>query len=1187
MDEKKRYNYYIIEEVFAMKKKTNFGFIPAIVLLCQLYSLIFSQELPRPGYDNSLIFSITYSFQGGPPSEVEYIKSQFGNGLYAPLFFSSFVSVDMDWHTNPVNAGNGIQSFKKSIDTLVQKAKSYGVGIHIIITYGLSRAVTIYNSAKEEDTRNAQWFNDNNLADQAQLSSMSEMDLLLHDDINNIIDFRPIEYLNNPGTNDVNGMSIPLASSVNSAVFTTFSRYARKLRNHLEAKVGAAFAYLKQKQDENPDVHIVVSTPGEAEFNSRPGKTSPPLVDFFCDYSPYAVLEFRDWLKHEGLYGIGKKYEGEGYANGGSRYQGTNGLQNFNRDFGTNFTTWDLKYYHWSLSDPVDTNYTDSPNPDPNIIPVTQYSFGSMMPTSGPNYTAGGFDPPRVMLEKGENPFWDLWQTFRETMVHHLVKDIALIARKSGFNKDHYYSHQIPADYLWGTNPDDPNIPANSRYYYSASPLWTANAYSDIGLGITMYDIHFPTYYVRTSQYILPVISTMSNNWGAMEYNPEILPNQDINLINTAENIYQQIKRLYDYNVHVINFFLWQGELTYQLKGNNREIAAKQFFDAVKDKARQSITTVFTPKEVENFTGQYNHTNGSIDLSWSAKIWSDLNHKWEDWGDFKEFVIYRGYTGDFQCNSSSEIARVTGNSYKDTGFLNAAAVYYKIAAVNVNGERGNPVTIGVITSNGGSGVLEVSRTEMNFGACTSGAVTPSQAFLIENTGSGVMTWSVNDNADWLSCNNVSGINSGKVAAAVDASGKSPGTYKGTITVSAPGAIGSPRTINVTLKVYSTAADAAPFGTFETPVHNSTVRSSIPVTGWVLDDIGIESVRIYRKEGGKLLHVGDAVLVEGARPDVETAFPGYPYNYKAGWGYMMLTNFLPNQGNGTYTFQAIARDVTGHQVTLGTKTITCDNAHAVKPFGAIDTPTQGGEASGKKFLNWGWALTPQPNSIPINGSTINVYIDGVYIGHPVYNLYRKDIASFFPGYANSTGAVGYFYLDTAAYANGVHTIAWSVRDNAGNVDGVGSRYFTIQNTGGSTAPSAGRTAQISEHIAYSTWPVKIKKGCHPDSKPQRIYPGDNGSITINIKELERIEITLCEGTGGLAPLSGCTLSGCTGFLKVGSQLRTLPCGSSLDSKNGVFYWQPGPGFLGEYQLIFISRGKSGKLTKRDITIKINP
>lgn len=1175
-----------------MKKLTKTRFILTIAILFLLFPLLFSEELPRPSYDNSLILSFTYSLLYSSPSEIEYIKSQFGNGLFVPLTFSSFSNLKMDWYTNPANADNGIQTFKNTIDTLVQKAKSHGVGIHIIITFGLSRGAIVYRSAKEEDIRNAQWFNDNNLASQSQLGAAAEMDMDSHDFL---IDFNLSEPINNPDTssqgqlsrtNNVPDISAPMAANVNQYVFTTFSRYARKLRRHLEAKAAAAFDYLKQKQDENPEIHIILSTPGETEFNSLRLNSPPPLQEFFCDYSPYAVLEFRDWLKHEGMYGSGEKYAGEGYASGGSRYRGANGLQNFNQDFGTNFTTWDLKYYHWSLSDPVDTNYTDSLNPDPNIISISEFTFDGMMPTSGPNYTAGGFDPPRVMLEKGEDPFWDLWQDFRETMVHHLVKDIVYIARESGFNRDHYYTHQIPADYLWGTNPNDPNITPNARYYSSASPLWTANAYSDTGVGVTMYDINFTTHYVRTSQYILPAISSMSNNWGAMEYNPEIIPTQNVNDINTVEAIYQQIKRLYDYNAHFINFFVWQGSLKYQFKGNNRETAAKQFFDAVKDKARQSMTTVFTPKAVENFSGQYN-PNGSINLSWSAKIWTDLNHKWENWGDFKEFVIYRGYSVDFQCNSSSEVARVMGYAYKDSGFLNGTTVYYKIAAVNVNGKRGDLVTIGVQTGNGGTMVLKVSRTKMNFGACTCGTVTPSQAFLIENNGSGILNWSVSDNADWLSCNPVSGINSGKVEAAIDASGKSPGTYNGVITISAPGATGSPQTINVTLTVYSAGTDAAPFGTFETPVNNSTVRSSIPVTGWILDDIGVESVKIYRKEGSKLLHIGDAVLVEGARPDVELAYPGYPYNYKAGWGYMMLTNFLPNQGNGTFTIHALARDATGHQVTLGTKTITCDNANAVKPFGALDTPTQGGEAFGSKFINWGWALTPQPNAIPIDGSTINVYIDSVYTGHPVYNRYRKDIATLFPGYANSNGAVGYLYMDTTAYPNGVHTIAWSVRDNAGNIDGIGSRYFTIQNTSGSTAQSEERNAlmfnvDITKIPMNQFKSVKIKKGFHLNSQAQRIDPGENGFITINMKELEPIEINLHEGTGG-----GASLSGCTGFLKVGSQLRNLPCGSTLDRKNGIFYWQPGPGFNGKYQLIFLLREKTGKLIQLAFTIKIKP
>jgi hypothetical protein len=236
----------------------------------------------------------------------------------------------------------------------------------------------------------------------------------------------------------------------------------------------------------------------------------------------------------------------------------------------------------------------------------------------------------------------------------------------------------------------------------------------------------------------------------------------------------------------------------------------------------------------------------------------------------------------------------------------------------------------------------------------------------------------------------------------------------------------------------------PFGYFDTPVDGSTISSSIPVTGWALDDIGVESVKIYREQGKKLIFIGDAIFVEGARPDVAAAYPGYPNNTKAGWGYMMLTNLLPNNGNGIFTLHAIATDSEGNTSTLGTKTITVDNANAIKPFGAIDTPTQGGTATGNSFINWGWVLTPQPNQIPTDGSTINVFVDGLNLGNPVYNIYRADIANLFPSYANSDGAVGYFLLDTTAFSNNVHTISWVARDNAGNIDGIGHRYFTVYN-----------------------------------------------------------------------------------------------------------------------------------------------
>ncbi len=494
--------------------------------------------------------------------------------------------------------------------------------------------------------------------------------------------------------------------------------------------------------------------------------------------------------------------------------------------------------------------------------------------------------------------------------------------------------------------------------------------------------------------------------------------------------------------------------------------------------------------------------------------------------------------------------------------------------------------------------IALNRTHLNFGADTGGNVTDTQDFLIENNGGGTLTWSISSNVNWLIASPSTGTNSGVVNVYVNPSGLSPGVYSGGIlTISASNASNSPQTITVILTVFRAGRDDDPFGTFETPQNGSTVRSSVAVTGWVLDDIGVEAVEIWRKnwvvdESGdgkwEEKFVGNAVFVEGARPDVELAYPRYPMNYQAGWGYMMLTNFLPNQGNGDFIIIAKAMDKTGKEVTLGEKAIYCDNKNAVKPFGAIDTPSQGGTASGSSFINWGWVLTPQPNSIPTDGSTINVIVDGVNIGHPTYNIYRSDIANLFPGYANSNGAAGYFYLDTSNYKNGIHTIQWTASDSGGNSDGIGSRYFTIRNLGGTGRLTSGSTMQWSGSTQYRSIkelsdipvrfaePVYITKGFTPGTVPKVIVPDENGVINIEIRELERIAVLLFDNKSADSKIIGC--------LKVGDRLRALPIGSTLDTRNAIFYWQPGPGFLGEYNLIFIETERN-ELKK--INVKILP
>jgi len=481
--------------------------------------------------------------------------------------------------------------------------------------------------------------------------------------------------------------------------------------------------------------------------------------------------------------------------------------------------------------------------------------------------------------------------------------------------------------------------------------------------------------------------------------------------------------------------------------------------------------------------------------------------------------------------------------------------------------------------------IALSRTQLNFSA-SGNNVTDSQTFMVSNSGSGTLYWNASDNASWLTVTPASGTNTGTVTASIDASSLAPGTYNGAITVSDSNATNNPQTVNVLLKVYNQGGSATPFGEFSTPVSGTTVSSSIPVTGWALDDVGVQNVKIYRDDNGTHVYIGDAVFVEGARPDVAAAYPDYPNNFLAGWGYMLLTNFLPNKGNGTFTLYAKATDIEGNTVSLGSKTITCDNAHAVKPFGAIDTPTQGGTASGSSFVNWGWVLTPQPNSINTNGSTINVYVDGINKGHPHYNVYRADIATFFPGYVNSNGAVGYFYLNTTPYTNGIHTIGWVATDSGSNADGIGSRFFSIQNTSSmSGSNAAGLQLQVSpidpinlENAPLSLEYVEVSKGYNETDNTEKTphYAGSDGSITVEVEELERVVIHLFNRSNHGNPHNRSIVN-----------TSTLPIGSTLDSKEGIFYWMPAAGFVGEYRFDFVEQWEDGSMTRKNIIIKIAP
>jgi hypothetical protein len=243
-------------------------------------------------------------------------------------------------------------------------------------------------------------------------------------------------------------------------------------------------------------------------------------------------------------------------------------------------------------------------------------------------------------------------------------------------------------------------------------------------------------------------------------------------------------------------------------------------------------------------------------------------------------------------------------------------------------------------------------------------------------------------------------------------------------------------------------------------------------------------------------------------------------------------------------------------------------------------------SGSNYVNFGWALTPLPAMIPVDGSTISVYIDGVAVGHPTYNQYRTDIASYFPGYLNSNGAIGYWAINTTGLSNGVHTIAWSVTDNAGRTDGIGSRFFSVLNTAGS--PVAAESS-----LAGGLYPDPTDLGVIPaDPTPLLAARGfgknrfaplrseNNGPFEVVIRETERLEIGLDRGLGDEGTVY-------RGFQIVGDSLRPLPVGSTLNPESGVWTWQPGPGFFGEFDLVFIAERNGRPESRTPVRVRIVP
>ena len=530
-------------------------------------------------------------------------------------------------------------------------------------------------------------------------------------------------------------------------------------------------------------------------------------------------------------------------------------------------------------------------------------------------------------------------------------------------------------------------------------------------------------------------------------------------------------------------------------------------------------------------------------------------------------------------------------------------VVYSIGANGVSARSGTLTIAGQtlsVNQFGTGPMVTLDRATLRYGATLSGATvttqTAAQVVRLTQTSGPAVSWTATSNQPWLQVSPASGSGGRELSITVNPAGLSMSTtVSGSVTIALSGAGNTAGPIGVTLTTMPTGTSASPVGTIDTPANNTTgVTGAIPVTGWALDDVDVTNVFVCRAPiageaavadgrcgGLAQVYLGEAVFIEDARPDVQAAYATtMARNYRGGWGFMVLTNMLPNQGNGPYTLFVHALDREGRWLALGSRNITCANASATLPFGTIDTPGQGETVSGAAYVNFGWALTQAGKFIPVDGSTIRVFVDGSALGTVSYNHNRSDIATLFPGLANSNGAIGFRTIDTTVLSSGLHTIVWTVTDNSGATAGLGSRYFRVQN--GVSAPAIstgdGLTAAAVASVAVEATPIIARRGWDP-AAPWRAYGvGPAGRAVIRGEELDRFEVWLSAEPGARY----------TGNLRVvGGTLAPLPAGSQLDPSSGVFTWSPGLGFVGTYDLVFARWVDDRAVAQHNVRVILRP
>lgn len=422
----------------------------------------------------------------------------------------------------------------------------------------------------------------------------------------------------------------------------TPSRYASRLRNYNAKKASDWAEYALRLMDDFPGVIACINGPIEEELAIGGHDNSAKLAD----YSPYAITEFRDWLRHAGMYDdTDGRYAGEGASsliigelvdfNGILRSQfyddptpdkshGT-GLS-FNEYFGTEFSSWSLKYWDLQI-------YPD---------PITNEDF-ECTPESGDGYSEGGFDAPRILFSK--NKYWRAWSYdipdqggnypignpdhpaygFRQVMVRNFVRDLFDVLAETGIPRHMMFAHQIPGEALGNFTGQA------GRNRSSASTIWTGYLEKSETVGITRFGDIDPD-----------LVTQYAGDWGIFEWHT--LPNPHLRLDDLYSTSKAHLNKFYANQCHILFPGWWDtnppaSDETFPLNDSDFGRAIGEFMSSrvpVPYK-NQHDAVDYSPSMVNGVVAEV--LDQELEINWEKKIWPDLVAQWQEWDSLSHFEV--------------------------------------------------------------------------------------------------------------------------------------------------------------------------------------------------------------------------------------------------------------------------------------------------------------------------------------------------------------------------------------------------------------------------------------------------------------------------------------------------------------------------------------------------------------------